>query len=76
MRGTKINFLTNQSSIQDEIRTRVKSGNALCHSVQNMFFSRFLSTIKNQDLQTYNFARCFVWVCRFTITIWNEWGQM
>jgi hypothetical protein len=36
--------LTNQNSIQEEIKTRLKSGNACYHSVQNLLSSSFLST--------------------------------
>jgi hypothetical protein len=35
--------LTNQNSIQEEIKSRLKSGNACCHSVQNLLCSRLLS---------------------------------
>jgi hypothetical protein len=35
--------LTNQSSIAEEITSRLRSGNACHHSVQNLLSSRFLS---------------------------------
>ena len=35
--------LTNQNSIQEEIKSRLKSGNACCYSVQNLLSSRLLS---------------------------------
>jgi len=35
--------LTNQNSIQQEIQSRLKSGNACCHSVQNLLSSSLLS---------------------------------
>jgi len=35
--------LTNQNSIQEEIKSRLKSGNAYCHSVQNILSSSLLS---------------------------------
>jgi len=35
--------LTNQNSVQEEIKSRLKSGNACCHTVQNIFSSSFLS---------------------------------
>ena len=38
--GTK---LTNQNSIQEEIKSRLKSGNACYYSVQNLLSSRLLS---------------------------------
>jgi len=34
--------LTNQNSIQEEIKSRFKSGNAYCHSVQNLLSSSLL----------------------------------
>jgi hypothetical protein len=34
--------LTNQNDILDEIKSRLNSGNACCHSVQNLLFSRFI----------------------------------
>jgi len=37
--------LTNQNSIQEEIRSRLKSGNAWYHSVQNLLTSSLLSKI-------------------------------
>ena len=48
--------LTNQNYIQEEIKSRLKSGNACYHSVQNLLSSGFLS--KNVN---YNFA-FFVWL--------------
>jgi len=36
-------ILTNQNSIPEEIKSRLKSGNACYHSVQNLLFSRLLS---------------------------------
>jgi hypothetical protein len=39
--------LTNQNSIQEEIKSRLKSGKACYHSVQILFSSRLLS--KNRD---------------------------
>jgi hypothetical protein len=35
--------LTNQNSIQQEIKSRMKSGNACSHSVQNILYSSLLS---------------------------------
>jgi len=35
--------LTNQNSIQEEIKCRLKSGNVYCHSVQNILSSSLLS---------------------------------
>ena len=55
--------IADQNSIQEEIKSRLKLGNACYHSVQNLLSSRLLSKkIKDQDIQNYNFARGFVWV--------------
>ena len=55
--------LTNQNSIAEEIKSRLRSGNACFYSVQNLLSSRLLSKkFKDQHIQNYNFARCFVWV--------------
>ena len=35
--------ITDQNSIQEEIKSSLKLGNACCHSVQNLFSSRLLS---------------------------------
>ena len=43
--------LTNQNSIQEEIKNRLKSGNACCHSVLNLLFSNLLS--KNLQIKIY-----------------------
>ena len=43
--------LTNQNSIQEEIKSRLKSGNACYHSVQNILFSSLLP--KNIKIKIY-----------------------
>jgi len=43
--------LTNQNSIHEEIKSRLKSGNACYHSVQNVLFSTLLS--KNVKIKVY-----------------------
>jgi len=43
--------LTNQNSISEEIKRRLRSGNACYHSVQNLFSSRLLS--KNLKIKIY-----------------------
>jgi len=42
---------TNQNSIAEEIKSRLRSGNACYHSVQNLLSSRFLS--KNSKIKIY-----------------------
>jgi len=44
-------ILTNQNSIQEEIKSRLKSGNACYHSVQNLLSSSLLS--KNLKIKIY-----------------------
>jgi len=43
--------LTNQNSIAEEIKSRLRTGNACYHSVQNVLSSRLLS--KNLKIKTY-----------------------
>ena len=43
--------LTNQNSIAEEIKSRLRSGNACYHSVQNLLSSRLLS--KNLKVKIY-----------------------
>jgi hypothetical protein len=43
--------VTNRNSIHEEIKSRLKSGNACYHSVQNLFSSRLLS--KNTKIRVY-----------------------
>jgi len=43
--------LINQSSIQEEIKNRLKSGNASCHLGQNILSSRLL--LKNLKIKVY-----------------------
>jgi len=44
---------TNQNSIAEEIKSRLRSGNACCHSAQNLLSSRLLSkTLKMKIYRT------------------------
>jgi hypothetical protein len=55
--------LTYKISIQEEIKSRLKSGNACYHSVQNLLSSGLLS--KNIKIEVYRniiLPCCFVWV--------------
>jgi hypothetical protein len=45
-----VTTVTNQNSIQEEIKSRFNSGNALIHLVQNLFSSHMLS--KNVKIKT------------------------
>jgi len=72
-------ILTNQNSIQKEIKSRLKSGNACYHSVQNVLSSFLLSTnIKFKIYRTImlpvGFYGCESWslilreICRLTLS--------
>jgi len=55
--------LTNQISIPEEIKSRLRSGNACYHSVQNLLSSRLLcKNLKIKIHRTINFVCCFVWM--------------
>ena len=55
--------LINKNSIQEEIRSRLKLGNACYYSVQNLLSSSFaIQKFKDEDIYNYNIARCSVWV--------------
>jgi len=43
--------ITDQNSIKEEIKSRFKSGNACCHSVQNLLYSSLL--YKNLKIKIY-----------------------
>jgi len=55
--------LTNRNSIAEEIKSRLRSGNACYHSVQNLLSSR----LQSKNLKKYNFACCFVWVWNLVV---------
>jgi len=42
--------LTNQNSIPEEIKNRLRSGNACYHSVQNLVFQAAIQKFKDQDI--------------------------
>jgi hypothetical protein len=55
--------VTNQNFIQEEIKSRLNSGNACYHSVQNISPSRLLpQNAKIWNIQNYNFACGSVWM--------------
>ena len=65
--------LTNQNSIAEEIKSRLRSGNACYHSVQNLLSSRLLS--KNLKIKIYRniilplvLYECETW----SLTLWEE----
>jgi hypothetical protein len=56
-------ILKNQNSIQEEIKSRLKPGNACYHLVQNLLSADLLSqNIKIKIYRTIIFACCFVQV--------------
>ena len=55
--------LTNQNSIQKEIKSRLKLGKCLLPLGAEPFVFQFaIQKFKDQDTQNYNFACCFVWM--------------
>ena len=53
--------MQNQNSIQEEIKSRLNSGNACCHSVQNLLSSSLLS--KNIKIKIYRTVSLPVVLC-------------
>jgi hypothetical protein len=54
--------LTNQNSTQEEIQSRLKSGNAFYHSVQNILFSSLQSTNLKSNIHIPIILRVFMGV--------------
>jgi hypothetical protein len=55
--------LTNQNSIQEEIKSRLESGNDCYHLVQNLLYSSLLAkNIKIRIYRTIILPVIFVWV--------------
>jgi hypothetical protein len=54
--------LTNQNDMHDEIKSRLNSGNACYHSVQNLLSSRIISKKLKIKIYKTNFSKCAVWV--------------
>jgi len=65
--------LTNQNPISEEIKSRLKSGSACYHSVQNLLSSRLLS--KNLKIKIYRTIILLVVLYGFetwSLTLWEE----
>ena len=64
--------LTNQNYIQEEIKSRLKSGNACYHSVQNLMPSSFLS--KNLKIKIYRtiILHVVLYGCETWSLVWRE----
>jgi hypothetical protein len=54
--------VTIQNFIQGEIKSRLNSGNACYHSVQNLLSSRLMSVLKTKKLEYIKVKFC-LWVC-------------
>ena len=55
--------LTNQNSIQEEIKSRLKSGNACCHSVQNILSASLLPKYIKFKIYRTKILPVFVYGC-------------
>jgi len=55
--------VTNQNSIQEEIKSRLNSGNACYHSVQNLLSSSSLS--KNLKIKIYKIIVLYILIFKF-----------
>jgi len=67
--------LTNQNFIQEEIKSRLKSGNVCYHSVQNLLSSSLLS--KNSKIKIYRTIILSVALCgceTWSLTLREESG--
>jgi len=63
--------LTNQDSIAEEIKSRLRSGNACCHSIQNLLSSKLLS--KNLKIKIYRTNNFFFYGYEtWSLTLWEE----
>ena len=65
--------LTDQNCIAEEIKSRLKSGNVCCHSVQNLLSSRLLS--KNLKIKIYRtvILSVVLYGCEtWSLTLWEE----
>ena len=69
--------LTNQNSIAEEIKSRLRSGSACYHSVQNLVSSRLLS--KNLKIKIYRTILCLLFCMGVKLGRWHcgrkgSWG--
>jgi len=65
--------LTNQNSIQEESTSRLKSGNACYHSVQNLLSSSFLSkNLKTKIYRTIILSAVLCGCGTWSLTLWEE----
>ena len=65
--------LTNQNSIAEEIKSRLRSGNACYYSVQNLLSSRLLSkNLKIKMYRTINLPVVLYGCETWSLTLWDE----
>jgi hypothetical protein len=55
-------IVTKQNLIQEEIKSRLNTGNGIYHSLQNLLCSRLMFRNLKIKINNYNFSFCFVWV--------------
>ena len=67
--------ITNQNSIQEEIKSRLKSENACYLSVQNLLHSNLLSNNLNIKIyRTIILPVVLCWCGTWSVTLREEWG--
>jgi hypothetical protein len=55
--------LTDKNCMHEEVKSRLNSGSACCHSVQSRLSSRLrFMNVKVKNIRNHNSASCFVWV--------------
>jgi len=65
--------LTNQNSIQEEIKNRLKSGNACYHSGQNLLTSSLLFKNLNNKIHRNIILSVVLYGCEnWSLTLWEE----
>ena len=64
--------LINQNSMQEEIKRRSKSGNAVCHSVQSVLFSSLLSKNMNNKIYRTIILSVVLYNCETWLLTLNE----
>ena len=66
-------ILRNQNSIQEEIKSRLKSGNACYHSVQNILSSSLLYKILKVNIYRIIILPVVLYGCEtWSLTLWEE----
>ena len=68
--------LTNQNSIQEEIKSRLKSGNACYHSVQNLSSSSLLSKNLKIEINRTIILPVVVYGCETWLLTLREKGRL